>query len=169
MYLKGYGHFSHTSFGLGGEGEKMAEGGWLMAEGPRSSARSSRDLEPLKRGGFYAGCPARATTPQPLLELRSSSVTSRDSPSKLSSPLAAPSLACLRGFLASLRLQASKGRAQPTSGFLPLQGGHPTAPPVALTLRYPRPIRGSGWVNKGWCFKLASAFCCFWGANWLFR
>ena len=53
----------------------MAEGGWLMAEGPRSSARSSQDLEPLKRGGFYAGCPARATTPQPLLELRSSSVT----------------------------------------------------------------------------------------------
>ena len=70
----------------------MAEGGWLMAEGTRSSARSSRDLEPLKRGGFYAGCPARATTPQPLLELRSSSVTTRDSPSKLSSPLAAPSL-----------------------------------------------------------------------------
>ena len=122
----------------------MAEGGWLMAEGTRSSARSSRDLEPLKRGGFYAGCPARATTPQPLLELRSSSVTTRDSPSKLSSPLAAPSLvmpkrvSCVPSVASVQRPSATYLRLPPSPG------GHPTAPPVALTLRYPRPIRGSG-------------------------
>ena len=92
-----------------------------MAEGPRSSARSSRDLEPLKRGGFYAGCPARATTPQPLLELRSSSVT-RDSPSKLSSPLAAPSLvmpkrvSCVPSVASVQRPSATYLRLPPSPG-----------------------------------------------------
>jgi len=51
----------------------MAEGGWLMAEGPRSSARSSRDLEPLKRGGFYAGCPCRGHNQPTFLVLRKAS------------------------------------------------------------------------------------------------
>ena len=100
----------------------MAEGGWLMAEGPRSSARSSRDLKPLKMGGFYAGCPARATTPQPLLELRSSSVTTRDSPSKLSSPLAAPSLvmpkrvSCVPSVASVQRPSATYLRLPPSPG-----------------------------------------------------
>ena len=81
----------------------MAEGGWLMAEGPRSSARSSRDLEPLKRGGFYAGCPARATTPQPLLSY--ALVPSRLGIAQVNLALLSllRHLSCLRGFLASLR------------------------------------------------------------------
>ena len=66
-----------------------------------------KDLESLKRDGFYAGFhPAILHQPQPLLY--------------------------------------KKGlRPLPQTPF-PLQGRGLTAPPVALTLMYPRPIKGSG-------------------------
>ena len=54
-----------------------------------------------------------------------------------------------RGFHQPQPLLHKKG-LQTTPKSSPIFGKDLTAPPVALTLRYPRPIKGSGWFFIGW-------------------